>query len=159
AGVNLAFMGADDGYWQVRYEDGRRTMVGYKFSPDPESDPALKTTQFRWLTPARPECQLMGVEFQNVVLTHRNVDVVADPAVAKDPWFAGTEITPGSVLTGLGGYETDAVTTGCHLPPVTPLLSYSDAPTSNGTPVRGDAVRYTACSGAEVFSSGSLQFS
>ncbi|HEY2440476.1 MAG TPA: N,N-dimethylformamidase beta subunit family domain-containing protein, partial [Solirubrobacteraceae bacterium] len=27
AGVNLAFMGADDANWQVRYEDGRRTMV------------------------------------------------------------------------------------------------------------------------------------
>jgi hypothetical protein len=59
----------------------------------------------------------------------------------------------------LGGGETDEITSGCHVPPVTPLLHYSGAPLSNGTPVSGDAVRYTACSGAEVFSGGSLQFS
>ncbi len=159
AGVNLAFMGANTGYWQVRYEDNRRTMVGYKYSPDPEPDPALKTTLFRSLTPGRPECELQGVEFQNVVLYHRNVDATADPAVSQDPWFAGTGLEPGAVLSGLGGSETDEVTPGCHVPPVTPLLSYSGAPLSNGTPVRGDAVRYRACSGAEVFSAGSLQFS
>jgi hypothetical protein len=62
------------------------------------------------------------------------------------------------VFAGLGGGETDAITPGCHVPPVTQLLSYSGAPT-NGTPAQGDAVRYTACSGAEVFSGGSLQFS
>jgi hypothetical protein len=42
---------------------------------------------------------------------------------------------------------------------VTPLLSYSGPPMHGGSPTRMDAVRYTACSGAEVFASGSLQFS
>jgi hypothetical protein len=157
--VNLAFMGANDGFWHVRYEDGRRTVVGYKYSPDPDPDPAQRTTEFRWLTPDRSECQLLGVEFHDVVLINRNIDATADSAVARDPWFAGTGLVPGSVLTGLGGGETDEITPGCHVPPVTPLLSYSGAPLTNGTPARGDAVRYTACSGAEVFSAGSLQFS
>ncbi len=158
AGVNLAFMGANDSFWQVRYEDNRRTMVGYKYSADPDPDPAQKTTEFRWLTPPRPECELFGIEFQNVVLINRNIDATADPAVATDPWFAGSGLTPGSVLSGLGGGETDEITTGCHVPPVTPLLSYAGPP-ANGTPSHGDAVRYTACSGAEVLSGGSLQFS
>ena len=158
AGVNLAFMGANTGFWQVRYEDGGRTMVGYKYASDPELDPTLKTTQFRWLAPARPECELEGVQFQGAI-DHAYLDYAVDPAAATDPWFAGTGLGTGSVLPGIVGYELDAITSGCHVPPVTPLLSYSAPPvTSNGPPLRADAVRYTACSGAEVFSSGSMQF-
>ncbi|HEY2441097.1 MAG TPA: PKD domain-containing protein, partial [Solirubrobacteraceae bacterium] len=162
AGVNLAFMGADDANWQVRYEDGRRTMVTYKYLTDPVTDPTQTTTMFRFLNPPRPECELMGVEFQGTVIPGTYLPYTADAAVATDPWFAGTGLTPGSVLTGLGGYEVDSVTPDCHVPPVTPLLSYSGPPvTSNfyGAPTHADAARYTACSGAEVFSSGSLQFS
>jgi len=160
AGVNLAFMGANDGYWQVRYEDGGRTLVGYKYTPDPYPDPTQQTAQFRSLQTPRPECQLMGVEFQGTVLYHRYLDYTADAAVANDPWFGGTGLTSGSVLPGLGGYEIDSVTPGCHVPPPTPLLSYSGPPYGGGgAPTHADAVRYTACSGAEVFSAGSLQFS
>jgi hypothetical protein len=159
AGVNLAVMGANDSFWQVRYEDGGRTLVGYKYTPDPNPDPAARTTEFRWLTPERSECRLFGVQFRGDVLINRNVDAAAGPAAAGDPWFAGTGLSPGSVITGLGGGEIDSIMPGCHVPPVTPLLTYSGTPLSDGTPVRGDAVRYTACSGAEVFSGGSLQFS
>jgi hypothetical protein len=158
-GVNLAFMGANTGFWQVRYEDARRTLVGYKYFPDPYPDPSDWTTQFRNLNPPRPECELFGVQFEGDVLLHQNWDLVADPAVAHDPWFAGTGLTPGSILAGLGGSETDSIVPGCHVPPVTPLLSYSGPPFPNGTPAAQDTVRYTACSGAEVFSAGSLQFS
>src|SRR5436853_227279 len=28
-GTNLAFMGANNGYWQLRYQDGTRTLAGY----------------------------------------------------------------------------------------------------------------------------------
>ena len=162
AGVNLAFMGADDANWQVRYEDGRRTMVAYKYLTDPVTDPTLTTTMFRLLNPPRPECELMGVEFQGTVVPGSYLPYTADAGVATDPWFAGTGLTAGSVLAGLGGYEVDAVAPGCHVPPVTPLLSYSGpAVQSNfgGAPTRADAARYTACSGAEVFAAGSLQFS
>jgi hypothetical protein len=159
AGVNLAFMGANTGYWQVRYEDGQRTMVGYKTAPDPDPDPTERTTQFRLLATPRPECELEGVQYQNAYLAGKYLDYTADPAVASDPWFFGSGVTPGSILSGLGGYEVDAVTPGCHVPPVTPLLSYTGPPFgSGGTPTQMDAVRYTACSGAEVFSAGSLQF-
>src|SRR5262249_30910163 len=44
AGTNLAFTGANDGYWQMRYADDRRTIVEYRLrNLDPEPDPALKT--------------------------------------------------------------------------------------------------------------------
>lgn len=161
-GVNLAFMGADDANWQVRYEDDRRTMVAYKYLTDPVTDPSLTTTMFRFLNPPRPECELMGVEFQGTVVPGSYLPYTGDPEITTDPWFAGTGLTSGSVLAGLGGYEVDAVTPGCHVPPVTPLLSYSGpAAQSNfgGAPTQADAARYTACSGAEVFAAGSLQFS
>ena len=63
AGVNLAFMGSNMAYWQVRYEKGRRTMVGYKLTADPEPDPARETVRFRDLVPERPECELIGVQY------------------------------------------------------------------------------------------------
>src|SRR5205807_861164 len=47
-GTNLAFMGGNSVYWQIRYEDGDRTIVEYR---DPKKDPnpsqAVKTVQFR----------------------------------------------------------------------------------------------------------------
>ena len=157
AGVNLAFMGANTGYWQIRYEDNDRTIVSYKTSPDPDPDPTDKTVQFRQLAAPRSECQLEGVQFAGTVLYRDYLDYSVD---VSDPWFAGTGLTTGSVLPGLVGYETDAVDPTCHVPPVTPLLTYSSPPANPGGPrARADSVRYRACSGAEVFSAGSLQFS
>ena len=75
-GTNLLFAGANDAYWQVRYEDSscasdntvcgtvgdRRTMVIYKQEAanqtDPISNPSLKTIKWRDL--GRPECELQG---------------------------------------------------------------------------------------------------
>jgi hypothetical protein len=56
------------------------------------------------------------------------------------------------VLPGLVGYEWDLVTPGCPTPPLTVLFHYA------GGPATADAVRYTAPSGAVVFSAGSLSF-
>ena len=46
AGTNLAFFGANIGYWHIRFEDGERTMVGYKdASRDPNTNPAAETVE------------------------------------------------------------------------------------------------------------------
>ena len=61
SGTNLAFLGANIGFWQMRYEDDRHTIVEYRNAgPDPNPDPA-KTVTFRELDPPRPECELLGV--------------------------------------------------------------------------------------------------
>ncbi len=160
AGVNLAFMGANTGYWQIRYEDGDRTIVSYKYSPDPDPDPTEKTVQFRQLPMPRPECELEGVQFSGTVLSGPYFDYVVAAGGAKDPWFTGTGLLTGAVLPGLVGYEADAISPRCHVPPMTLLLSAWVAPATVGQPpVDAESVRYTACSGAEVFSAGSLQFS
>ena len=67
-GTNLAFMGANVAYLQVRYEDGERTIVAYKSFSDPIADPALKTVRFRELAPPRYECSLIGIQHLGAVL-------------------------------------------------------------------------------------------
>jgi hypothetical protein len=155
-GTNLAFMGANDGYWQMRYADDRRTIVEYRIAGlDPETNPALKTIRFRDLTPPRSECRLEGVEFTRDVsaeaLGGQHPYSVAAGALA-DPWFAGTGFTETSTLPGIVGYEWDAVVPGCVSPAPTPLFHFA------GPPATADAVRLSAPSGATVFSAGTLSF-
>jgi hypothetical protein len=159
-GTNLAFMGANDGYWQVRYEDGGRTMVAYKSLSDPEPDPALKTTTFRALTPPRPECALMGVQYEGGPLAPIG-DYEVNPAlVASDPWFAGTGFGADSVVTNVVSGEHDQIPPGEQAPwtcghhRVTVLFQHE-----GGVVERADAVRYIDYAGARIFSTGSLQFS
>ena len=151
AGTNLAFMGANVGYWQIRYENAESTIVSYKSPADPVSDPALQTVQFRQLTPPRPECMLVGVQWEGGLKTFgdppRAYTVVAP---ANDPWLQGTGLSDGSVLPGIVGPEWD--TQSCSPPRAVRLFHYE------GAPANADAVRYTAPSGARVFASGSMQF-
>jgi hypothetical protein len=149
-GTNLMFTGANTGYWQMRYANGRRAIVEYrKAAADPQPDPALKTVTFRSLS--RPECALEGVQFQR--LGGEGIGGPFDYAVAApaDPWFRGTGLTASSVLPGAVGYEWDSVVPGCATPPLTVLFHYAGS-------VPADAVRFTAPSGARVFSAGSLDF-
>ena len=101
AGTNIAFFGANVGYWQIRYENQERTIVAYKSAADPEHDPTLRTLLFREL--GRPECQLLGVMFQSGLTSGNapSLDYVAR-APADDPWFAGTGLAPGTAVPGRG---------------------------------------------------------
>jgi hypothetical protein len=158
AGTNLAFMGSNAAYWQVRYEDGGRTLVAYKrAAPDPEPDPALRTIQFREL--GRPECALMGV-MHYVIRPHQTgpVDYTATAAAATDPWFDGTGFRPGDVVQDVVGNEWDALphspdAAACTKPGLTDLFHFE------GEPQNADAIRYTAPSGARVFATGAQQWS
>ena len=154
SGVNLAFLGADIGDWQIRYEDNQRTIVEYRdASRDPETDPALKTTRFRDLATPRPQCQLLGIQYQGGFRSDfpQPTDYHVNSAAASDPWFAGTHFTASSTLPGLVGYEWDGLKAGC--PAQQPIVLFH----ASGPP-NADAVKYVAASGAKIFSSGSLQF-
>jgi hypothetical protein len=154
-GTNLAFLGSNAAYWQIRYEDGGRTIVGYKdAAPDPEPDPSLRTIRFRQLTPPRPECELMGVMFLRIS-EHIGppVDFTVTGAAATDPWFAGTGFAPGDKVLDVVGSEWDSppeppVPQECMKPGLTTLFHYE------GPPANADAVRFTAESGARVFAGG-----
>jgi hypothetical protein len=160
AGTNLAFTGSNAAYWQVRYENGQRTIVGYKdAAPDPEPNPALKTIRFRHLSPARPECALMGILFLRL-RPHQSgpVDYTVTQAASTDPWFRDTGFNPGDKVLDVVGNEWDSlpdspVPATCMKPKLKVLFHFE------GEPADADAVRYTAVSGARVFAGGAQQLS
>jgi len=158
AGVNLAFMGGNTGYWQMRYEDDDRTIVEYRAANrDPEQDPTLKTVRFRELNPPRPECALLGVQsggpgIDNFI-GNGDYTAVAAAYTPPDPWFIGTGFTGTSKLPGLVGYDYDTLVPGCLTPAPTVLFHYSGHNVPNA-----DAVRSIAPSGARIFASGSIRF-
>jgi hypothetical protein len=158
-GTNLAFMGSNTGYWQVRYEDNWRTMVAFKNSGrDPNPDPTTKTDLFRALSPPRPECELLGV-MHSRLREHQDgwVDYTVTDAATADPWFKGTGYHPGDTVRAVVGGEWDEIPqpppAECAKPHEVVLFHFE------GAPQNSDAVRYTAPSGARVFASGAQLFS
>ncbi len=154
AGVNLAFLGGNDMYWQARYEDGGRTLVEYRnAAADPNPDPTIKTVRWRDLATPNPECQVVGV--QDVGGIRAPTDPPRDYSLVAgslgDTWMANTEFAAGATLTDLVGYEWDGIQPGCSTPPLTSFFHYG------GQPGNGDMTRYTASSGARVFAGGSVQ--
>jgi hypothetical protein len=97
-GTNLAFMGANAAYWQIRYEDGERTIVSYKNFNDPIGDPSLKTVRFRDLTPPRYECTLLGIQHQGGSLQWGSGDYAVQADALQDPWLAGTGFALGGTV-------------------------------------------------------------
>jgi hypothetical protein len=160
SGVNLAFMGANDAYWQVRYEDGGSVIVGYKSNADPIADPSLKTILFRALTPPDPECELMGIQHQGGELNWSPGDYSLVPSSLTSPWFKGTGFGATSVLSGLVGVETDTIAPG-EIPADScghKLTVYFERNMGGATDGDADVVSYVAPSGATVFAAGSRQF-
>jgi hypothetical protein len=178
AGTNIDFMGANDAYWQVRYEDSscpsdntvcpanpgpgnRRTMVIYKEEgndgQDPISDPSLRTVLWRDL--GKPECELQGgVQFGSWFPNDGYRDYTTTAAGAADPWAAGTGLASGSAVKGLVGFEFDSFFSDCDVPG-TPKILFSYQGPETSAQFDAAAVRYTTpSSGARVFSSGSMQF-
>lgn len=155
SGSSLAFMGANTCYWQARFEDGGRTMVEYRHAErDPERDPGLKTVRFRDLDPPRPECELLGVQYQDGLDTPemppRDYELTA--SCLGDPWLDGTGFEHPATLKGLVGYEWDGLQAGVE-PEDATVFFHHDDDVSNA-----DAVRHWTSAGGIVFAAGSLQF-
>ena len=175
AGTNLMFMGANDAYWQVRYEDSscaddntvcgtvgdRRTMVIYKQEAgdanDPISNSSLKTIKWRDL--GRPECELQGgVQYGSWFPNDGYRDYTTTAAGAGDPWAQGSGLSSGTTVKGLVGFEYDSFFPDCD-PPGTPTILFQYQGPETSADIDAAAVRYTASeSGARVFSSGSEQW-
>jgi hypothetical protein len=175
AGTNIAFMGANDAYWQVRYEDSscaddntvcgtvgdRRTMVIYKGPNEGPNDPAPgtadDTSKFREL--GRPECELQGgVQYGSYFPNDGYRNYATTAAGATDPWAAGTGLANGSTITGLVGFEYDSFDPTCNPPGIPTVLFQYQGPETSAN-LDAAAVRYTnPGSGARVFSSGTEQW-
>ena len=50
-GTNIAFLGANDGYWEIRYQDGERTLYRHVVAQEPDGEPG--TGLFRALPTPR----------------------------------------------------------------------------------------------------------
>jgi hypothetical protein len=159
-GTNLAFMGANTDYWQIRYDLNRRRIISFKnWDNDPETDPSLKTVRFSDLRPPRYECELMGVQHLGGSYTHAVDDYTVAPAAATDPWFRGTGYKPGDTVRQVVSGERDDIPPG-QAPgeacghPATILFSHPQTDQLQ----EAIALRYLATSGARVFSTGSHEF-
>jgi hypothetical protein len=180
-GINLAFFSANTAYWRVRFEDSstgepNRVMVSYKsnwaLDPVAQNDISQATTLFRSPELNRPENSLLGVAYigdnSNGDNATRGFGFVVSNS--SDPYYAHTGLQNGDVLSGLVGYEWDAVLNNGFTPSglvvlsASPVVPGSTAPGSlpplpPGTDIfTSNAVRYTDPSGAKVFSTGSIQW-
>jgi hypothetical protein len=172
AGIDIAFLSGNTAYRQIRLESSNRSvapgsspeqsqriMVHYREAPDPitsDGNPGndhLRTTEFREAPVNRPEQDLLGVQY---VLQPVDADIVISNA--SHPVFARTGLGNGSRLVGLLGYEVDMRFGGwgnvvqLASSPFMTLPNGSQSGTSHMT-------IYTAGSGAQVFATGSIQWS
>jgi Domain of unknown function (DUF4347)/Domain of unknown function (DUF4082) len=175
-GTNLGFLSANSAYWRTRYEPSstgtsNRVLAVYKddwqLDPVAQQDNSKATNLFRSPQVNRPENALLGVLY-----TGQTNDFAGGydfkVSNAADPYYAGTGLNNGDTIPRLVGYEWDAVVNNGLTPPGLVVLSESPVvpdggisqtlPPGTNTNV-SNAVRYTAASGAKVFSTGSIQWS
>lgn len=159
-GTNLAFLGANIAFWQVRYEDDDLTMIGYK--GDAEDDPLYGTGRETGLfrNVGRPECELMGVMSVGAGLFN-----LPDYTVQEDgmdhPWMEGTGFEPGDKIVGVIGHEWGWSRDDCEVPgELTNFFHYEEGSSDLWihNDQDADSVAYEAPSGAQVFSAGSLGY-
>lgn len=157
SGGNLAFFGANTGYWRVRLSDPGsgpgRLMTCYKSA---SADPVKgrdATSRWRDSPYAAPENEVVGQLYD--AFPANGAMVISDPEFFL---FAGTNVTKGTRLPGLIGPETDRV----YPLPTTPrpIQIPAVSPVScRGKGTWSTVAYYTTGSGAGVFSTGTMGWS
>jgi hypothetical protein len=173
AGIGLAFLGGNIGYWQIRVEPsaaglpGRVIYCAKDHTLDPTYDTAADrdlTVHFRHLHPRRPENALLGVM---MAMGEESVEGDFIPAPdAKRVWvYRGTGVARGATasLPGLVGHEADRSYAGDPLygawsPPGLLVLARSPVVLRDGRADVSEATVYAAPSGSFVFSAGTVQW-
>ncbi|MEV6124465.1 N,N-dimethylformamidase beta subunit family domain-containing protein [Streptomyces sp. NPDC052077] len=116
-GGNLAVFAANTSWWQIRLEDGGRTMVCHRdAAADPVTavDPGRATVEWSSSPVDRPENTMTGVSFRHGAgAWGEGMAVIGREAYTvrfADHWvFEGTGLSDGdSFALGALGYETDA---------------------------------------------------
>ena len=157
AGTNLAFMGSNDAYWNVRYADDNRTILSAKSLYDPNPVLREKTAMFREI--GRPECMIMGVQHNFSGPLAQSLDYV----VTADRGGRSLVRRHRAHRAATRSSASSAASTTCSTRFPTPASTRGSPCCSTTTAAavdqNGDAVRFTAPSGARVFASGAQQFS
>jgi hypothetical protein len=155
-GVNLAFLGANAVYRQIRYQDTAmgpdRDVICYKVaSEDPlyGVDNAEVTVNWRQAPVLDPESALLGAMYQ---CDHFSADMVVSDGSS---WvFAGTGLSTGDAIPGALSMEYDAVFPDAPTPGSIEILAHSPLICARQTQY-ADMTYYTASSGAGVIDIGS----
>ena len=170
SGTSLLNMGANNGYWQIRYAPAshepardRRVVVGYKeyalpasgWAGDPvgASSPSI-TMRYRDPQVGRPENALFGVMFAGLF------NEMAFPAVVTAPahWaLAGTGLAAGDAIAYAHGTETDDLVDNGATPAGVEVLATSTGLRQTGG-VGSGAMVIRKQGSAWVFSSGGIGF-
>jgi hypothetical protein len=173
AGTSLAFFGANDIYWQARFEPSAggvadRVLVCYKtntppYATDPmtATNPSLTTANWRVPPVNRPEQALLGVQF--TAQTGDTWDnTVAYKVSNNTNWvYAGSGFANGASIPKISGYEVDRQWAGFPQPAYqgqtysmlasSPFVDYP----GGGSDTQNASI-YEATSGAWVFTSGTM---
>ena len=168
AGVNVGFFGANTMFWQIRYEANAaavpsRVQVGYKDfattasppGPDPQwgFNNSIVTTNWRDPTINQPENGIVGIMYEGAASASYVVQNASN-------WvYANTGFVNGSSVPGIVGYEYDKVWNNGFTPPGLIVLSTSPLKNSSGVTSNSNSSIYTAPSGANVFASGTIEWS
>ncbi|MFN6481906.1 MULTISPECIES: N,N-dimethylformamidase beta subunit family domain-containing protein [unclassified Nostoc] len=168
--VNKAFFSGNSLYWRVRFENSstgipNRIMTCYKDA----SDPVAPTNKFRSPENNKPESALKGNMY--IGGTWQNFYFDGFDFVVKNsthPYYANTNLNDGDKLSGLVGFEWDAINLNASPSGLVSLsesvqLQNLDQAELEGFPAGTDprisqAVAFTSANGAKVFSTGSIQF-
>jgi hypothetical protein len=106
-GTHLAYFGANNVYWHVRFQSGGRVMTCWKTDPDPDTDSSGPTTRWREIGRHAEQAEqgLLGVQYNGI--PRQEAPLVVNTA---DHWFwHGTGVRDGDTVPGLVGGEADGV--------------------------------------------------
>ena len=160
AGVNLAFFGGNEAYWQSRLEASSarvpaRVLTVYKdptLDPVARDDPRASTSLFAEAPVSRPQSMLTGLAYGSN----------ATPAYQEwrpantDHWvFDETGIEEGDTFDGIVGYEYDHMAIPEERPVGLEVVGSSPVDGFIGPDTSISAV-YEAASGAIVFNAGTV---
>ena len=157
-GVNLAFLGANACYRQIRFEPSplgsNRRQVCYKSAdedPVTPTDPELATVNWPEPPVSRPESELIGSTYQDV---EAQADmVITDPA----SWlFDGLGLNANDVLPGIVEGEFDRFVPGGDGPSNLDVIAHSIVPNRGGN--YSDVTWYTKPGGGGVFATGNASW-
>lgn len=183
AGVSLAFLGANDSFWQARLapDSGgipNHTLVCYKvwtdlnpgyptipatLDPLYKTQPALVTARWRDSVLHRPENALLGLmyigDFDSNMLANGHHGIYLPDWVVNSslpPIAKGTNLVPGEHISGgILGYEMDGVVNNGQTPADLKIIANSPVYSFKSL-VWAKTSYYYAPSGAMVFDAGSM---
>ncbi|HEU5440862.1 MAG TPA: N,N-dimethylformamidase beta subunit family domain-containing protein [Ktedonobacterales bacterium] len=171
AGVNVAFFGGNEMYWQIRFEPSAagvadRVEVGYKDyatdttppGPDPQWNVNNAIVTTTWADPVvnLPESLITGLAYGDQLTTASAAYVVQN---ASSWVYANTGFKNGDSVPGIVAYEYDSVVTDGTAPAGLTVLAKSPVTGFNtGAGFQNSSI-YTASSGALVFNAGDIAWS